>query len=342
MPNKLIKILSIDGGGVRGIIPITLLAELERFLPDNLPLCKAFDLISGTSIGGILSLLLIKPMPHVMNKPAYTALSISAMFVDMAKSIFKRSIFDLIKNMDGWIGNKYNGKNLTKELEYHFFENITGENSDHRFISNALCDFVIPTYDIESNKTIFLNKCLANSDPFYNLKFSELSRATSAAPTYFPPVDLTISPDYKRIFIDGGISANNPVLAAQSYARSIYGNDIDFLIVSLGTGTIFCSKNKKIIYEEMVSSGKLGWVDNILSLLMSASDDLPDDIITNNKTLLKDNYFRFQPSLEPDNFDIDNCSDKNMNKLKQIANKMIKDREYDLELIAQVLIKERK
>jgi patatin-like phospholipase/acyl hydrolase len=78
---RLVKVLSIDGGGVRGIIPSFVLANIENFLPKNVHIRDSFDVIAGTSVGGLIALLL--SVPDENGRPKYTAEFIDDQVISM-------------------------------------------------------------------------------------------------------------------------------------------------------------------------------------------------------------------------------------------------------------------
>ena len=173
-----IKILSIDGGGIRGLIPALLLAEIEKNCGQ---ISQLFDFFAGTSTGGILTLLLNRPNP-------LPAEQISKIYQgDDAKKIFKKNIFNILTK-----GEKYDSKGI---------ESVLSTKLENYCLKDSLNPVLIPSYDMESRNTVFFN----NYDNKYNNIFlKDIARATSAAPTYFEPYRINGT----RTFVDGGVAVN--------------------------------------------------------------------------------------------------------------------------------------
>lgn len=324
---RLIKILSIDGGGVRGIIPATILANLESRLPPGRRLGECFDIIAGTSAGGIIALLLATPDSN--GKPKYTASFIANESHVLAKLAFSRSLWQIMKSFGGWFNAKYDEALFRKKLDFYF--------QDTR-LKQVITNVIVPTYEIEQDKTFFFKANRAKLELSRDCYLRDLAYATTAAPTYFRPARLVNGMGDTLTLVDGGVSANNPTMAAAVYAVELYGTDIELFIVSIGTGTKYGAQNKKITYGSLENSGKLGWADCIIPLLMHASDAIVDYemyyVLNFNKPQY---YFRIQTILEPENAALDNISDDNLKVLQGSANDLIKKYNQDLDYIARVL-----
>jgi patatin-like phospholipase/acyl hydrolase len=100
---KLIRILSLDGGGIRGIIPALILQELEKKLGGKKHLTQCFDMMSGTSTGGIIVLLL--NTPDAQHKPKYWASDVVSLYRTMGSHVFHQSWWQYISSMDGCARN---------------------------------------------------------------------------------------------------------------------------------------------------------------------------------------------------------------------------------------------
>lgn len=325
---RLIKILSIDGGGVRGIIPASILENLESRLPENRHLAEYFDIISGTSAGGILALMLT--VPNAQGKLEYTASDIAKESLALSNAVFSRSFWHILKSGGGWFGAKYDEDPLKTNFQRYFQD---------KKLSQTITNVIVPAYEIEQNKTFFFKSKRARNELAQDCYIRELAYATSAAPTYFRPAQLTDGTG-KRVLtlIDGGVSANNPTLAAAIHAIEIYGADIDLFIVSIGTGTKYGATENKVSYKDVRASGKLGWANEIVNLLMYSADAIVDYEMYYVLNFHKPQYyFRFQTVLEPENSDMDNITKENIAALKKAADDLINKNEQELAYIASVL-----
>ena len=325
---RLVKILSIDGGGVRGIIPANVLAELERRMSAGENIAEKFDIISGTSAGGIIALMLTAPNND--GKPKYTASFVATAMSKFSSDVFSRSVWQRIKSGSGWLGEKYDGELLKEKLKDYFHD---------LKLSQALTNVIVPTYEIAQDKTFFFKSSRAIKELPQDCDMRALAYATAAAPTYFSPAQLVDGTKKRTLtLIDGGVAANNPTLAAAVYAVELYGRDIDLFIVSLGTGTSYGAQTNKLEYRNVKNIGKLGWAEHIVPLLMYAGNAVTDYemyyVLNFNKPQY---YFRIQTVLEPKNSEMDNVDPKNLEALQQYSSKLIKQYDKELTYIAKVL-----
>ena len=175
MTDAPLRILSIDGGGIRGIIPATVLAEVER--RTGKPVAEAFDLIAGTSTGGILALALTRPGDA--GGPAYRAEDLVGLYEREGPGIFSRSLCKRIRSVDGLLDERYPSHGLEDALDTYL--------GDAR-LSDALTDVIVPAYDIERRGTFFFKSRKARIDEADDFAMRDAAHATSAAPTYFEPV----------------------------------------------------------------------------------------------------------------------------------------------------------
>ncbi|BBH06157.1 PATATIN-like protein 4 [Prunus dulcis] len=207
---NLITVLSIDGGGIRGIIPGVLLAYLESQLQEldgeDARLADYFDVISGTSTGGLIATMLAAPNDN--NRPLYAAKDIVPFYLDNCPKIFPQSrglcaaVVDLVKVLTG---PKYDGKYLHKLIR-----NIVGD----KRLDQTLTNVVIPTFDVKKLLPVIFSSYQVTSRPVLNAKLSDICIGTSAAPTllpahYFENNDQQGEPKEFNL-IDGGVAANNP------------------------------------------------------------------------------------------------------------------------------------
>ena len=130
---KPIRILSIDGGGVRGLIPALVLSKLEKLT--GLPICKLFDLIAGTSTGGMLALGLTMPDPH--GRPAHSAGQMAALYERESAKIFSPSFFHRLRLLTE---HKYASKGIEGVLDQYF---------GAARLKDSLTSVLVPSFEIE-------------------------------------------------------------------------------------------------------------------------------------------------------------------------------------------------
>lgn len=210
---KKLRILSIDGGGIRGILPGTILTYLEKQIQKKTGNEKAtigeyFDLIAGTSTGGILSLIYL--CPDEKGNYMFGAEEALSIYLDQGDEIFDVSLWKKIRSLDGNLDEKYDAAELERALLEYFGE---------RKLSQALKPCLITSYDIRNRKAHFFTSIEAKST-VHDYYLRDVALATSAAPTYFEPVRIKSINGAPHELIDGGVFANNPALCAYAEART--------------------------------------------------------------------------------------------------------------------------
>ncbi len=316
-----IRILSIDGGGIRGIIPATVLGKILG----NRRAKDVFHMIAGTSTGGIIACGLCKPNP-------VTPSALIELYAKHGADIFRRPFIWRFPGSN-LLEEKYNATELETQIKA-----ILG---DTRLSEVADVDLVVPSYAIklavarpdgENRAPMFFNSWRARGEDLkpgqdkaeYDFLLRDIARATSAAPTYFEPAVVTNVAKQSFGMIDGGVFANNPAMCALAAAYDRYGVDKNYVMLSLGTGYL----QRPIPLDEAKGWGLAGWARPILSVLM---DGNTDTVSYQLDQILKGNHFRFDISLgvtEDDrnavNDDFDDASPANIAALKAKAEDLIK------------------
>ena len=302
------RILSIDGGGVRGIIPITVLAAIEQ--RTKKPIAELFDLIAGTSTGGILALALTKP--NEFGKPEISAPELV--------ELYKRQIPEIFRNPQTWWGNllspKYNPSAIQQVLKEGF--------GDTR-LKSALTDILIPCYDIEHRSPHIFKSRWARRQSQYDFLMRDVAFATSATPTLFPPARIPRPGAAGSLaLVDGGIYANNPSMHAYTEIHEMFpGNDDQFLLLSLGTGEF----TQQLTKDYLDLWGYVQWSRPMLDLV---SEGISESVHAQMRYMLPptdfQRYYRLQIDL-PERADsaVDNASRRNMQRLMDAAQRLLED-----------------
>jgi patatin-like phospholipase/acyl hydrolase len=308
---KQVRLLSIDGGGIRGLVPAVILAEIEK--RTEKPIAQLFDFITGTSTGGLLALGLTKP--GELGQPCYTAKDLVKLYENEGDDIFSCSIKHRVRAVVNLFEEKYTSHPLEKFLEKYFGETRLKE---------ALADVFIPVYEIERRIPFFFESRKARQRARYDFQMKQVARAAVAAPTYFEPLKLETDElaDYYAL-IDGGVFANNPAMCGYVEAKKVYGSESEVMIVSLGTGT----HTKTIPYEEAAGWGLANWAQPLLDVVL----DGQSDTVHHQMKALKGSgcgpklYYRFQAILNQENDELDNACSENIRSLKLIAEDVIRE-----------------
>ncbi len=341
---KKVRILSIDGGGIRGIIPATIINYLEEQLQrregEDKRIADYFDLIAGTSTGGILTCAYL--ISDGTDRPKYTARTALDIYMERGDKIFDITFKQRLSSAMGMIDEKYAVKELEKALEDYFGD-------------ATLIDMVKPcmvtAYDIRNRKAKFFTSAEAHSE-IQNFYIKDVARATSAAPTYFEPVRIRSELGTPYSLIDGGLFANNPAMCAYSEARKMKFSEAlrdntkpdeptanDMIVVSIGTGSV----KEPYHFKDMKNKGQIGWAKPIIDILMSSNsetvhyqlkqlfDSLPDKAS-------RDNYYRFDPDLLNAKADMDNAARPNLEALHEAGLYWIEKNAEVLEEIMDKLV----
>ena len=316
------KILAIDGGGVRGIIPAMVLAKIEE--QTDQPIAELFDLVVGASTGGILALGLVVPDRKEAAQPRYSANQLLGFYLEESHEIFDKSLF--FKITRGIFTRRYHARALEKALKKYF---------GHTMLSEALKNVVIPSYEIHERYTAFFKSGDVRTKKIEkDVLMRDVARAASAAPTYFVPKKIKEYPD--ATFIDGGVFANNPAMCAYAEAKELFPDE-DLLVVSLGTG----NPQLSIDFERFRTWGLLGWARPIWYILMDGSSDVVDyqlDFVLPDRDEAK-RYYRFQIELlQKGTEKLDDGSKENLNALVELGQQLIEERSEDIRRLCQQLM----
>ena len=302
---KVLRILSIDGGGIRGIIPAMVLSEIEKRTDKKI--FQLFDLIVGTSTGGLIALALTTPETN--GAPMYTAAKLVNFYKTKGKDIFPYTVWHRIP--------------LIKRLKKYSLEQFEGVARDvfkETRLKDALKPVIIPSYELGSNTSWFFKSCRAQSQTNHDFAMKDVALATSAAPTYFKPHKIVDNGNVVGIFVDGGVYANHPAMCA--YAESIAQEECGgVLLVSLGTG------EKAPIKIKEKRWGVTYWARRIFQVIFDGINDTVNYQINQLFANAPSNaYYRFQFRLTEKEEDMTDARDENLERLENLASKLIENK----------------
>ena len=334
------RILSIDGGGIRGIIPGMFLVALEEKIQQatNNPqahLTDYFDFFAGTSTGGILLSILLCPDDNDPKKQKYTAKDALDIYLDHGTEIFSASNWRRFLSKFGLLSELYDETILENVLKSYF---------GNKKLSQLLKPCIITAYNIELRKNHLFRqqKAISHGDSrdFY---IRDVCRATSAAPTYFSVAEIFSLAKTRYPLVDGGVFAHNPSLSALLEVIKSYNtykiNDI--WILSLGTGLSKISYN----YEDFKKKWAISIGPALVDIMSSSSAESTDYYL---KQLFRSvnksgNYIRIEPSnLSSINPSMDSASPSNIQKLISLGDKLISEQEELINRIVAEIIQDKK
>lgn len=266
------KILCFDGGGIRGLLTAVLLERIVDLVPD---LIKQTDMLAGTSTGAIIALGLAAGL---------TPSELVSLYKNKAQEIFADSWFDDIKDQGKLTGADYDNENLKKILMEVFGK------TKLRSLKKRV---IVPAFDLDNEdrstphsrkwKPKFFHN-FPGDDSDGNDLVADVALRTTAAPTYFPAY---------QGYIDGGVVANNPSMAALAQAldkKTGKQQLSDLKLFSIGTGT-----SPLFIEGDRLDWGYMQWAFQLPSLMIDGMMGVADYQCAR---ILGDNYFRLAPNLE--------------------------------------------
>ncbi|CAH2042617.1 unnamed protein product, partial [Thlaspi arvense] len=331
---NLITVLSIDGGGIRGIIPGIILAflesELQKLDGEEARISDYFDIIAGTSTGGLVTAMLTAPDEN--NRPLFDAKGIKDFYLEHCPNIFPQTWHPcpLAKALSG---PKYDGQYLHR---------LVREKLRTTKLHQTLTNIAIPTFDIKRLQPIIFSTYEVKDKPCMDALLSDICISTSAAPTYLPAHSFkTKDPDGKEKefdLIDGGVAANNPTLVAiREVTKEVMRGSSDYfaidygrlLVISLGTGSH--KVEEKFNADTAAKWGLLGWLHNcgttpIVDVFSQASSDMVDyhlNVMFQARHSEK-NYLRIQDdTLTGHVSSVDKATKENMNELVKVGERLL-------------------
>lgn len=331
---KLTRILSIDGGGIRGIIPGQILVTLEEKLKkatanENARIADYFDLIAGTSTGGILACAYLCPDQKDPLRPKFTAEEVVNLYLERGDEIFNVPLKHKIITAGGTIDEKYPSEELEDALNDYF-----GETK----LSQLLKPCLISSYDIKRRQGHFFTQHDAIKKEGWDYFVKDVARATSAAPTYFECSKVKSLTNINYPLIDGGVFVNNPALCAYAEVHNEYEVTArDMAILSLGTGY----EKQAYNYNQAKDWGMLGWIKPLISIMMSGVSEVVDYQLRQIYSAVKapGQYLRINTEFPINvNSDMDDASQGNLNALKELGTETAQIFDNQLDEFVKLLV----
>jgi predicted acylesterase/phospholipase RssA len=326
------RVLALDGGGIRGLIAAEVLREIETQM--RRPVAELFDLIAGTSTGGILALGLTKPGDN--HRPRFTAADMCDLYLNEGERIFPHALLQEVRTLHGLADARYPAAPLERVLAQHFGETM---------LSEALREVVIPSYDLTAPGPFFFKRRYAQEDPSsWDVPMAFVARATSAAPTYFDPAVLPYpGGGGEHALVDGGTFANNPTLCGYVDALRFKDERTErVVVVSIGTGLPPQTPGSgpiPIEANDVADFGLVRWARPILEVVL---DGVPKAVEYQMRAIRDASsaaleYHRLQSPLPTASHALDDGSPENCRKLVADAATLIADNADTLQQIYRSL-----
>ena len=276
-----INLLTVSGGGIRGVIPIRILVEMELYMKKTKKLNhinELFDLCVATSIGSVIvAALLLKDKD---GNPKYTASQMLDLFLRHAQPIFYDGWKYKIYNLFGLLGPKYSAIYWKKFLRDTFGETL---------FKDLLKPMIIPVINTETQELLYID---SRNEKYKNMKISDILIGATSAPYYFPAHEFTFN-DVKYCFIDGGISLNNPGIMSYLKAKKYWDetNESEFKCTHISIGTGYAT----LPALTAPNWGLVKWTYCLIDYMMHTTNMSHEYHI--NLIMENDHYYKINPQL---------------------------------------------
>ncbi len=305
-------VLSLDGGGIRGIMQLQALAKLVA--ETNKPITQLVDAVAGTSVGGFIATLLTLPDPKNPSMPKYSPQGLLDEILANRSKVFQSK----------WqsFGGVFRTKYKTTSIK-NYLQSLMGENN----FKNRLLPTVLVTHDLHT-----YHQRLFSTDDAEDFDAWSVALGSGAPPTYFKPQDIypkradgTYAANGYYVS-DGGTCMNNPALAGIALVREHYQTSNtqvpleNIHILSLGTGTENIKEN-----AALRRGGALSWIKELAGLCINGQESADEYVV---KNYFGAQYHRFNPDLSAP-IKLDDISEESKDILLTACNKMLEDTERD-------------
>ena len=333
-------ILTIDGGGIRSVIPAMILRHIEKGLQkrnSNYQLSDFFDLFVGTDMGGLLASVLV--VPGDGGRAKYSTNDALEIFTKKGQAIFDVSVWKNLRSMGGMTDEKYTSKGLEKLLKKYLI--------DYR-LGDVVKPLMLSAYDLR-NREAKIYSYTDVDDPMRNFYLRDLCRASSAIPSYFEPARIESEAGTPFSLISGNLFASNPTMIAYAESRKINFSRVldqedkpifpqakDLFILSLGTGKI----SKPYYFDTVKDWGEMSWLKPTIDMLTSSNAETVDYQMKQLFSTITsaNDYIRLNPKLGGVSDEIDDASAKNISNLVALSEAFIEKHKDKLDLIIERLI----
>lgn len=322
------NILVLDGGGIRGIITARILIRVEKKLQQlasnfDARLADYFDFFVGTSTGGLLAYLYLTPNDEGTG-PRYSAEEVEEAY------IMDGGVAFTLNRMQKALRHGITAPKYPAAPAEEVFQKYCG---DVR-LGQLIRPYLATAYDMLSNDYFLFRQYRAQHNPAEDFYMRDVCRATTSAPTYFPPAEVLSLAKKEHLFIDGGVYACNPSLLAYAEIRRLVPDRAasNMYFLSIGTGKYHEIHNPK----ELKKWGKLEWSAPLIQLMYDCS-------VRHSHLQMKavfhdcpERYLRLDPQLpDEDMFKLDLASKENIAKLVKLADDYIQARSARLDAFAE-------
>lgn len=304
-----VTVLSIDGGGAKGVIVTYLLSELER--RTNMKVMELFDCCYAASVGSLITAAL---NIQEKGKLKFSAQEVHELFIDEIPKVFHRSLQQKIEGDTG-LWPKFKNDNL-KALVERVFDGIR--------LTDLYKPWFAPSLEERPHEQpYYITRQKALEDPSYNWKMSDVLLGTMAAETYFPAHEVREEGKQTAYFADGGFFCNNPASWAFAKTQKDFACGSNMVMLSLGTG-----KWAPPLPKDCTNGGDLDWLPRIISTKWTADNQKTCDLV---EYALEKNFMRCNPVMNTEVYTLDTDNPEMLKKMVAIQKKWIKEHDKEFQ-----------
>jgi uncharacterized protein len=255
-PGRTMNLLTIDGGGVRGIIPASVLAYVEARA--GRPVADLFDLVAGASTGSLIAVALSKPGDD--GRPSLAARQVAESYMQDVQRLFPSGVMLDIETTDGLLRPKFSAQALEALLQARLAD---------LHLSELIGHVLVPTYDLRTNQARIFSSVRARQDPAEDFRVREMLRASTAAPSIYPPKSLTSRDGATALLgVDASLFVNNPAELAEAEARALWPGQ-SLTLLSLGTGV-----QSTPVVDLASDFGLVDWIPGLLYVVAYGQESM--------------------------------------------------------------------
>lgn len=329
------RILSLSGGGVKGIAELVVLAEIEERTGKFIS--ELFPIITGTSVGGLIGALLTIPKEPGSNVAKYSAKDALKIFTDASPKIFEHHWYDGIKQI---FTHKHSQGPLKEILDHHLAE---------LRLDDTTSRLIIPVTDLAStDKEIKIFDSQDSYSP--HIRVQDVLLATTAAPTYFKPVTnkehikgYENQEDALYAYADGGLWANRPAYEALKILKNGHSREEnakildDTMVLSLNFDN---DREASSSIPKIGFDGLIGWLvkGKLVSRLMQSSEDSSTAEVRVDLPG-EDEFVEVKLPITKETSSLDNSNPKNIEALVAVGRKYVEDHTEQLQKLCDNLVK---
>lgn len=343
MSQRIFTVLTIDGGGIRGLMTARLLHEIEE--RTGKPVTELFDLVAGSSTGAILAGCLTAPKVKGSSKPRFSAKDMMDFYIDDGAKVFPPSRYRQLKHLVPGMSGFFDPAPFESILEKQLGDLTLGDSLNYLMIAGTDMKKFRPEWMAN-----FKQKGKREDLPqkWESLKTKDAIRASASPPIVFPAKYIYSHPNKnnpeaaeRHAFLDGSFFAASVSRRAYTHAKKLAPEGSRIVVVSLGTGCM----EPKLTPDELNKMSMIDWVSSArgASIFNVSVEMTMRDILNDLRDDIGEDLFRFNPVVDPDDINapsmnLTNAKSTNIEKLMIAADKAIEARDEDIDRLCELLL----